>query len=921
MLTSALTGLRQVVVGSFRRLACWAITHPRLTLVLATVVTLAAAPGLLRLKLRTDGHALVSARAPEVVFDQSIRDAFGIKDPIVVLIRSEDTNGIYNPHTLQLIRELTAAFARLPGVNTNNLASLATEAGFRARPSTLIFEKLLDTPTQQSAELERLRDDLRRIQIYTGTLVSADGHFTAILVGAPPAGDRTRIYEEILQIIVSRGSVPEDISVTGAPVAEALLGIHILEDLGVPQALLGTSTRERSERIEWRWPSSLYELRLLVARKIGLVPVAVVVMMLIFFASFRSVAASLLPLPEIGAVLVFSFGLMGWFGVPVYLTIAVMPVLLTAMCVTDEIHVFSRYFALLRERPKVPHVELVRETVNEMCCPVVNTTLTTAIGFVSFALSPLQPVQAFGLFTAIGVLFSLLWSLTVIPAMLVLIPPRWLTGSHQKMAGASPWFGRLAGAVTKHRAWVASGVLLVAVATPFGLHRLVVQDSWIDGFDPASEFRRATRLANEHFHGVHLLLVTVDSHETLHATLPPTAVRGGHLLLPTNLVMNAKELAGARLTLSMAPPLSGSETHRAARTWSSHIEMVATEGSNIVARLPATPALSNLWTEAPQAARLEVEIMARTHLRPQMLQKLSDLATFIREHRAESVGGVLGPPDYLATARFYTRPNDPNARVLPKDPGEIKVLWDFFRMVRGIERTRQVVDTNYARSLITVFLKDGNFIDTARLMADIRDYEREHLAPHGIRLGFAGDVAVSQSLINGIVTTQVRSLVWSLAGIAVLTSLLGRSLRWGFYAVLPSTLAVAINFAVMGWCGIPLGVATSMFAGMTLGIGVDFAIHVLEGCSLAQARGLSGVEAVKSAMAMTGPAVWINTLAISLGFGVLMLSQVPANARLGILVVLGLVDCMIVTVLLLPALLHWWPLRAPHEEGPESRTC
>lgn len=52
-----------------------------------------------------------------------------------------------------------------------------------------------------------------------------------------------------------------------------------------------------------------------------------------------------------------------------------------------------------------------------------------------------------------------------------------------------------------------------------------------------------------------------------------------------------------------------------------------------------------------------------------------------------------------------------------------------------------------------------------------------------------------------------------------------------------------------------------------------------------------------------------NTLAVSLGFGVLMLSQVPANARLGLLLVLGLVNCFIASLLLLPVLLHWWPLK------------
>src|SRR6185369_919163 len=151
--------------------------------------------------------------------------------------------------------------------------------------------------------------------------------------------------------------------------------------------------------------------------------------------------------------------------------------------------------------------------------------------------------------------------------------------------------------------------------------------------------------------------------------------------------------------------------------------------------------------------------------------------------------------------------------------------------------------------------------DTGRLMNRIRTYERGHLAPQNIRLGFAGDVAVSQSLIRGIVKTQMQSLLGSLVGIYLVTALLGRSLRWGVYAVIPCALSVLINFAAMGWLGIPLGVATSMFAAMTLVIGVDFAIHVLEGFSAARGEGLPPDRALAASLARTGPAVAINTAA------------------------------------------------------------
>jgi len=196
-------------------------------------------------------------------------------------------------------------------------------------------------------------------------------------------------------------------------------------------------------------------------------------------------------------------------------------------------------------------------------------------------------------------------------------------------------------------------------------------------------------------------------------------------------------------------------------------------------------------------------------------------------------------------------------------------------------------------------------------MRDLRAYEREVLAPKGITIGFAGDVAVSQSLIGAIVTTQMQSLFWSLAGIFAVTALFGGSWRWGFFCMLPSLLAVVLKFAVMGWAGIPLGVATSMFAAMTLGIGVNCAIHLLEGCRQARATGASPTEALNRSLELTGPPALINTLAMSAGFGMLILSQVPANARLGILLVLGLVNCLAASLLLLPALLHWWPLNDP----------
>ena len=85
--------LHKLVVTTCRRLAYAAIACPRLTLVLAALVPSLVVPGLWRLQLRTDGHALVSSASPEVQYDQSIRREFGVQDQDLA-ITDEDLQGV-----------------------------------------------------------------------------------------------------------------------------------------------------------------------------------------------------------------------------------------------------------------------------------------------------------------------------------------------------------------------------------------------------------------------------------------------------------------------------------------------------------------------------------------------------------------------------------------------------------------------------------------------------------------------------------------------------------------------------------------------------------------------------------------------------------------------------------------------------------
>lgn len=896
----------------------FAIRHPVPVFALAAIAILSAAPGLLKLRLRTDGYALVPAGRPEVAFDRVVRDEFDAEDLVVVLVRSRHPDGIFNPDTLRLIQRLTHRFQALEGVQEHNVSSLETEHSHRVRPGTLDFRRFLETLPETPEALATLRADLERIRLHTGTFLSSDGSAASILVGVPPGADRTALYGRIRTIIADEGGLPEEVCVIGAPVAEALLGLHILEDLGVPRSLLGIAARAEADGGGWRLPHSLYELRRFVGRHIGLVPMAILVMLLVFVVCFRSVAAASLPLVEVGACLVTVFGLMGWLGVPIYLTIAVMPVILTAMGVADEIHIFDRYVQLLRADRGGAYRTVLTAAMDEMWVPVAKTSLTTAVGFLSFALSPLGPVRAFGIFTSVGIIFCMLWSLTVVPAMLSVARPAWFVGRDSRAAGGQRRVARLLAALAalacRRRGVLLAVGLLVVLAAPLGLRRVVVQDSWIEGFARDSEFYRATQVFNELFLGTHILLVRVVADApTIECELGATALGHHALTLPADRVSDSEGLVGCVLRIrrfqAAATDPNAREFIRRVDEWRARIESVERGADGLVVRHERRRGSPVIAMQPRSDERFAVQIVAEPFTQPELVKQVGALEEFIAGQRDRTVGGVIGTAALLSTTNLMARGLREEARRVPDSADRIEWLWGQYGRIRGGERLRQAVSEDYAHGLVTVFLKNANFVDVQALMDAIRGYERERLKPHGISLGFAGDVAVSQTLIRAIVQTQVWSLVLSLGGILALTTIMARSLHWGVYAVLPCALAVLVNFALMGWGGMPLGVATSMFAGMTLGIGVDFSIHLLERYRLAIAAGRSRDDALVEAVAVSGPAIVIDAAGIALGFGILVLSQVPANARLGALVVLSIVNCLVATLILLPALLSAWPPR------------
>ncbi len=754
------------------RLGWRSAAHPGSTLALMLALVLAMVPGLFRLRLATDGHSLVPPDEPAIAVDSEARRHFGLRDPLLVVLDTGRPAGIFDAGTLDRLARLTRDLQALPGVGADDVVSLATEHAPRFAPGSYEFQPLLAPPLRSPQRLAEIREDVEAIDIFRGTLVSYDRGAAAILVGVPAPGDgtgagigktvdRTALYHRIVATTRPYAAAGQRISVVGAPAAEAMLGEEVLKDLAL------------------------------------LVPLALAVIATVLWLSCGRTWALIVGLAKIGAAQVFTLGLIGWSGQPVYLTTAILPVLLTTVGLSDEIHLLWRYrHRVAGEEPAAA----LRRAFQEVGRPIILTSLTTAAGFLSFLTSSIRPVWSFGLFAGAGCLFCLLWALTGTPALIAL-RPRAIPVAVPRTAGDR--LVRPALALGARPRLVLPALALVTAGLALGIPRLVVEDGWIANFSPRSPLRRATEQIDRQFAGTHELLVT----------------------------------------LTFDPPAD---------------------------QVPSIPA-----ARGPLLATSTIAAIGR----------------FEQGLRARpEVGGVFGLSSHLLTTAYLWGGKREEARQIFDNPSWIYLHIRRIGNVRGVARRRELVDDDLRRTVVTVLLKGASFQRTAAVVAAVRDLERRELAPVHGRADLAGDVAVSQTMIPAIVRTQVGSLLMALAGNLLIVVLLFRSLRQGLITLLPTALAVAWTFGLMGWLGIPLGVATSIFCAVTLGIGVDYGIHFLERFRAAEAAGEPRPDRVASAQA--GPAILIDTLAIALGFGLLAVSRLPADRRLGLLVAVGLASLL-----------------------------
>jgi predicted RND superfamily exporter protein len=168
----------------------------------------------------------------------------------------------------------------------------------------------------------------------------------------------------------------------------------------------------------------------------------------------------------------------------------------------------------------------------------------------------------------------------------------------------------------------------------------------------------------------------------------------------------------------------------------------------------------------------------------------------------------------------------------------------------------------------------------------------------------AGLMVLYNNMLQSLFFSQIVTLGFVIAIIWGMFIILFKSIKIASLALEANIVPMSTIFGFMGWFGIPLDMMTITIAAISIGIGVDDTIHYIHRFEheLKMSNG-DYVEAMERSHNSIGYGMYYTSLAIMLGFFILVVSNFIPTIYFGLLTVLVMFTSLLAALLLLPKLL------------------
>ena len=432
-----------------------AVLHRRwLVVVLATLVMLAITAGVRFITVTNDYRVLFSEDNPQLAAFDALENTYSVSNAALIAIAPRD-GSVFTREALVAIEELTEAAWRAP--YSSRVNSLTNYTHSEAFEDDLVVAPLVDDASALSdtdvVRIEKIALDAIEI---AGRLVAHDGRTAGVAINfiLPENPDQA-----VVEITDYLNSLLAEARANHPDIAYYMTG-----DVVMHRAFSDVTKSDMET----------------------LTPIVFLIIVGATIILLRSPLSTL----AIVAVLVFvintTMGFAGWNGVVFSPTNAGVPIIVMVIAIADSIHIVTS--VLLGMRRGLDRNAAIVESIRINAYPVFITSVTTAIGFLSLNASDSPPFHVLGNYVAFGVLCALVYTMTLLPALLSILPLR----ARRIQSEGTAFFDRFADFVIARRTFLLSSVSLVIVVLAIGIPRIELSDNMAQYFDDRYEFRRDT---------------------------------------------------------------------------------------------------------------------------------------------------------------------------------------------------------------------------------------------------------------------------------------------------------------------------------------------------------------------------------------------------------------------------------------------
>lgn len=517
-----------------------------------------------KIELKFDPKAILPQDHPYVQLNNKIEETFG--GSRVVVIGVHNTRGdIFNPNTLKKIKDITDEVKLISGIKEDNVVSIADRKIkyiVGTEEEINITQLMPEVPTD-TGEISALKERIFSNALFVGSLVSKDGSAAAVIVDfgakipetyleeneeASPDGqssgasdetwEKEKDWEKKNQGEQSSDNDKADSSASWGKSDEWGSGDWSSQMQGDPNSNCGAWQREIPG--EWLADSFIHcQLQDIIDKHLDddhkiylggmpivlsffeadawqmlavLFPISVLIIGIFHYISFKTWQGLVIPLLTSLLAVVWAMGMMGLTGTPLDPWNAMVPILILAIAAGDSVQILKRYYEEY-DRLGDKNAAII-ESTGKAGLAMVTAGLIASASFGSLITFKLQTFQAFGLFTAFGLLSALVLELTLIPSLRSIF--RAARKKAQSKAKAPDildrFLGGLASKITgSGRTPILLGGIFVFALSIVGTLQVEVSNSNRSQFFESTVLRQDEKVLNEKFSGTSTFYILLEA--------------------------------------------------------------------------------------------------------------------------------------------------------------------------------------------------------------------------------------------------------------------------------------------------------------------------------------------------------------------------------------------------------------------------